>query len=223
MLKLWLAAHWMKLALGLIAAYLIVTQLWSCRADKSDSAQAAVMAERIRVDSLRAIGDSIALAEKDRQLSLAIANAGKTVDRWQTVKVPVYLPATASAHDTITSLAKRLNACYAAGDSLVGSIIPLKTACESFRDTAKKSIADLKEQSAHKDSLLEIVRRGKRLNGYGDLLYEPLKMRPVVGIGGTTRLFWKLDAKAELQFAIPTAKRDSSDGFRFLAGAHIRF
>lgn len=140
--------------------------------DRSQGEDAAVMKERIRTDSLKLVGDSVALANALARLDSAMAHGTKTVERWNTVKVPVYLPPTSTPHDTIQSVAKRLSACYQAGDSLVQSVVKIQTGCAAFRDTAKKTIADLRLANAHLDSLYKIGKPPKRWGigpfvGYG--------------------------------------------------------
>ena len=219
----WLTGNLLAIAVVGILAFLAVTQIQGCR-DKGDSQFDAVMVERIRVDSIRAVADSAALADANKRLDAAIANAGRTVDRWQTVKVPVDLPPTATTRDTIQSLAKRLNACYEAGDSLAGSVVPLRTACSAYRDTATKAIAGLRLGIAHRDSLIALGSRQKRVQGYGALLYDGIGQRPVVRAGTTTRAFWKLDGMAEAEYAIPSnVKAESGDGLRLLAGVRLQF
>jgi hypothetical protein len=219
----WLTGNLLTVAVVAIAAFLIVTQVQGCR-DKGDSEFDAVMEERIRLDSLRAVADSIALADANRRLDLALVNSGKTVDRWREVKVPVYLPANATASDTIRSLANRLSSCYEAGDSLAASIVPLRTACTAYRDTATRSIANLREGIARRDSLLERREVVKRVQPYGEGLYDAVNRRPVFRVGTTSKLFWKLHGKAEAEYAIPSAtKAESGDGLRILAGAQLRF
>lgn len=219
----WILGHGMALVVAGIVAFLLLTKVQSCR-DSADSESATVLKERIRADSIRAVGDSIALADARRQLDLALTNTGKGVDRWREVKVPVYLPPNATVHDTIQSLAKRLNACYAAGDSLLASVVPLKAACTAYRDTATRSIATLNLAIAHRDSLLDIRARGKRVQPYGAGLYDLVNRRPVFRVGTTTKEFWRLDGMAEAEYAIPSAtKAESGDGLRLLAGLRINW
>ncbi len=154
-----------------VVAFLLLFGIRSCR-DKGQSRDAAVMAERLRADSVIHLNDSIALARTSAQLDTAIARGTQVVDRWQTVKVPVYIPPTATPHDTIASISKRLSACYQAGDSLVQSVVKIQTSCQAFRDTATRTIKDQRAAYAHLDSLYKIGKPVKRWGvgpfiGYG--------------------------------------------------------
>lgn len=145
---------------------------WNIFHDRSQGESVAVMKERIRVDSLKLVGDSIALVAANTALDSASRQGTRTIDRWHEVKVPVYLPPTSSPHDTIQSVAKRLSACYQAGDSLVQSVVKIQTACNAFRDSAKRTISDQKTAYAHLDSLYKIGKKPKRWGigpfiGYG--------------------------------------------------------
>jgi hypothetical protein len=233
-LRAWLSSNVLTLVVVGIVAFLVLTRVQSCR-DSNDSADAAVMAERLRVDSaekallkVQHSQDSANIENMGRRLDLSLANGTKVIEHWNT-SAPRPLNA-GTAHDSITQLANQVKACRASGDELVKSEVEVKSACAAYKDTAKKALAhdstryaQLETSYSRLDSLLEIVKRGKRVQVYGDVLYEPLKTRPVVGLGMTTRLFWKLDGKVDAQYAIPRAKPDSTDGFRLLAGAHIRF
>lgn len=210
---------------AVVVAVLIfgVKTCWNGKKDSADNAQSAVLIAKLRDDSLVSRSKDSALAVTNAQLTAALAHGTQIVDRWQTVKVPVYLPPTSTPHDTIASVAKRLSACYVTGDSLVASVVAIKSKCEAYRDTATATIAANKTAYSHLDSLYQITRKGKRLQSYADILYEPLKQRPIAGLGFTSRLFWKIDGKAEVQYAVPRSKPDSTDGFRLLVGAHLRF
>lgn len=138
--------------------------------DRNQGEDAAVMKERIRTDSLKLVGDSVALAEKDRQLTLALANGVKVVERWHTSAPPPVVAGT--PHDSITQLTKQVKGCREAGDSLVASVVKIQTGCAAYRDTARKTIADLRLANAHLDSLYKIGKPPKRWGigpfvGYG--------------------------------------------------------
>jgi hypothetical protein len=82
----------------------------------------------------------------------------------------------------------------------------------------------LREGIAHRDTLLEIKSREKRVVSYVDPLYDVLNRRPVFRLGTTVKTFWSLHAMVEGEYAVPSAiKSESGDGFRLLAGAHVRF
>lgn len=154
-----------------VVAFLVLTNVRGCK-DRNQSADAAVMHERITTDSLKLVGDSVALVNAQKQLDEANHQATQVVDRWHDVKVPVYLPPTSTPHDTIGSIAKRLSVCYAVGDSLVQSVVKIQSSCQTFHDSATKTIADLRQLSAHKDTLIKIGKPPKRWSfgpmvGYG--------------------------------------------------------
>lgn len=192
----WLTGSLLTVAVIVIAAFLVLTQVRSCR-DKDQTKDAAVMSERIRLDSIVHVADSVALDNSMKRLDEANRQGAQVIDRWHTVKEPVYLPPTASTHDTLVSATKRLNACYRVGDSLALSIVKIQSACGAFRDTATKSIADLKLANAHLDSLNKIGRPPKRWSvsvfaGYGvysDAATYAIKRAPVAGIGVGYALF----------------------------------
>lgn len=190
-----LSANVLALIIVGIAAFLILTRVQSCR-DSGQSKDAAVMAERVRLDSLVHVTDSIALANANARLDSALQQGTRVVDRWQTVKVPVYLPPSSTPHDTIQSLAKRLNACYQAGDSLVQSVVKIQSSCSAFRDTATKTIRDQRTAYAHLDSLYRVGKPPKRwaigaFVGYGIHNDSAFAIRRgfVAGIGITRSIF----------------------------------
>ncbi len=158
-LWVWLAGNLVTVAVIAIAAFLILTNVRGCR-DKGQSTDAIVMAERIRADSLRAIADSLALAEANRRLELALANGVRVVDRWrESAPRPI---TTGTTRDTITQLTQQVRSCRAVGDSLVKSVVQIQSSCSVFRDTATRTIADLRTLVARKDSLIRIGKAPKR-------------------------------------------------------------
>lgn len=211
--------EWLVIGVVLFIAW----TFWNGHRDTKDNNEAAVLKSNLAATNAQLKEQRAQLAAKDSELTLALNRGTQVVDRWHTVKEPVYLPSGSTSHDTIQSIARRLNACYAAGDSLVATILPLKSACQAYRDTAKAVIATQKTAYAELDSLYRIAKRGKRIETYGDLMYEPLKQRPVVALGLTSKVFWKLHGKVEAQYAIPRPVADSSSGFRLTVGAHVRF
>lgn len=172
-MKYWLlfTANLMPLAIIAVLGFVVLFGVRSCR-DKDQSRDAAVMAERLRSDSLIHVADSVALVRTVAMLDAEMSKGTQVVEHWNTVKVPVAIPPTATPHDTITSISKRLSACYAAGDSLVRSIVKIQTACSVFRDTATKTIRDQRTAYAHLDSLFKLGKPPKRWGvgpfvGYG--------------------------------------------------------
>lgn len=217
----WLTANAIALIVIVLLAVAVFVGMRSCQ-DKDDSADATVMKERIRVDSLRAIGDSVALAETRKQLSFALANGVQLVDRWRNSPPPS--PPKGSPHDSIVYLTNSVKACRDAGDGLAASIVKIKSACEAYRDTATRSIATLREGIAHRDTLLEIRARPKRVQPYGAGLYDVVNRRPVFRVGTTVKALWKIHGMGEAEYAIPSAvKTESGDGLRLLAGVRVNF
>lgn len=204
-----------------VAVIVVGWMFWNGRKDSNDSAKTAVLKERVRVDTLIDRRDSAALEETRRQLNMALANGVKVVEHWNN-SAPKPL-ATGTAHDSVTQLAAQVKSCRDSGDVLVQSVVVIQSKCQAFRDSATTSLRDKDKRYNDLDSLYKLARVEKRLQPYGDLLYEPLKQRPVIGLGLTSKMFWKLDAKAEAQYAIPRSRPDSTDGLRVLVGAHIRF
>jgi len=165
----WIVSNGVALGLLAFVALFVLFGVQRC-SDKDTSVDAAVMKERIRGDSLKAIGDSMALAETRRQLDQALANGVKVVDRWrESAPRPI---TTGTPHDTITQLTQQVRACRNAGDSLVQSVVKIQSTCLAYRDTATKTIANLRTIIARKDTLLGIGKPAKRWNlslsaGYG--------------------------------------------------------
>lgn len=152
------------IVLGVVIAALLAVGLLGVRGcrDGKQEAQAIVMAERLRSDSVIHLADSVALVRTNVMLNEAMTRGTQVVEHWNTVKVPVAIPASATPHDTIASVSKRLSACYVAGDSLVQSVVKIQTACSAFRDTATKTIRNQRVAYAHLDSLLKIGKHPKR-------------------------------------------------------------
>ncbi len=203
----------------LAAASLLIFQ--SCR-DKKDSVEEIQQKERIRVKDSAIAALTTSLVDRDRELGLALANGTKIVDRWhESAPQPIR---TGSSRDTITQLAQQVRACRQVGDSLVQSVVEIRTSCTAYRDTASRLIGDLKSGIAHRDTLLSLKTREKRVQSYADGLYDALNRRPVFRVGTTTKLLFGIHGKLEAEYAIPSAvKSESGDGLRILAGGQIRF
>jgi hypothetical protein len=175
----WLTSNIVALALLGIIALLILMNVRSC-SDKDQSRDAAVMSERLRLDSIRATNDSIALAETRQQLNLALANGVRVIDRWhEAAPRPIK---TGTPHDSITQLAKQVKECRDVGDTLVQSVVKIRSTCLAYRDTATKTIRNLNTRYAHLDSLYNIGKPPKRFGvgpyvGYGFHTDSALRVR----------------------------------------------
>lgn len=168
---LWIVSHLVELGIFAVLGFVVLFGVRSCR-DKDQGIEAAVMKERLHSDSIQHIVDTLATRRAQVQLDSALAHGTQVIHDFQTIKVPVYIPSNATAHDTITSVSKRLSACYVAGDSLVQSIVKIQTACGAFRDTATKRFKDDDTRYARLDSLYKIGKPPKRWGigpyiGYG--------------------------------------------------------
>lgn len=165
----WILGNLATVGVILIAAFLLVTHVQSCR-DNNQSKNGAVMGERIRVDTVRDRSDSIATVVALRELDAANETIGRLVGRIQSTPrtpIPVGTP-----HDSITHLSTSLRACRDDQDTLVKSVVQFQSSCKAFRDTANKTISDLRLSRAHLDSLLKIGKPPKRWGigvflGYG--------------------------------------------------------
>lgn len=144
-------------ALGLI----FVMRVNSCR-DNDQSKKGAVMKERMRVQDSVIAATLNSLATAQQQLGMALANGTKIVDRWHE-SAPRPIP-TGTPHDSITHLTQQVRECRDIGDSLVTSVVLLRSTCTAFRDTATKAIASYKLGLAQRDSLLKIGKPPKRWN-----------------------------------------------------------
>lgn len=217
----WIEAHAMLFIMLAIITGVSLFAVGSCK-DKGDTAAEAVMRERIRQDSLQRIKDSVSHEETLRQLNIALANGVKVVDRWHESAprpIPVGTP-----HDSITHLTQQVRECRQVGDSLVASMVPIKSACAAYRDTTEKIIGRLKTEMAHKDSLAEIKSKGKRVEYFGAGLYDWVGKRPVLRVGTNARAFWNARVTGELEYAIPRAKDTLNyNGLRALTGVNVKF
>lgn len=205
-----------------VVAFLVLTRVGMC-SDSQDSAENKRLTKEIANEKAGRHQDSLSQADSLRTLNDALANTSRVVDRWRVEKVPVYLPANSSPHDTIQSFAKRLNACVANNDSLVATAVKLETACTSYRNSTEKIVAGLREGSAKRDTLIDVLRHGKRVSLYFDPLYDITSKRPVFRIGNETRLLWGIKAKVEGEYQIPVADKTRGEGFRAYIGARVSF
>ncbi len=189
--------------------------------DTGNSAREAVLLSELEATKAEIAQKDSALRRSEMRESVAVARSVRVVERWHESAPQPLKPGT--AHDSATQLAAQVKACREDGNALASSVLGLKSACEAYRDTAKAEIAAGKKALAQADSLYAIAKQGKRLQAYGDALYEPLRKRPVFAIGATSRMFWKLDGKVDLRYAIPRTKADTTAGFALFVGGHLRF
>jgi hypothetical protein len=216
----WLAGNLLTVAVIGIVAFLVLTRVQSCR-DRNDDAKVAIATERVKADTPIVIRDSVALKAMARQLDVANEEITRLLGRIRSAPRPIPV---GTPHDSIAHLEQAVQTCRDESDSLVFSVVKFRSACRSYRDSATKSIADLKLANAHLDTLLQLRNREKRVQFYGDGLYDVLNRRPVFRVGTNVKTFGSIYAKIEGEYAIPSAvKKESGDGFRLVAGAHIRF
>jgi hypothetical protein len=213
----WVALHWMKVAILAVVAFLIFTKVQSCR-DSKDSAAVAVAKQNVKADVPIIVHDTVALQAMARQLDATNALVVDLVARYRNPPPPVIR---GTPHDSITQLAKQVQGCR---DTLVATVVQMKSSCQLYRDSAKKSIADLTLARDHLTTLVQLGSPEKRVQPYVDPLYDIVNRRPVFRVGTTVKTLGPVDARVEGEYAIPSAvKTNSGDGFRLLAGAHIRF
>jgi hypothetical protein len=217
----WLTGNLLTVAVIGIIAFLVLARVQSCR-DRNDDAKVAIATEKVKADTPIVIRDSVALKAMARQLDFANDEITRLVGRIRSTQrqpIPVGTP-----HDSIAHLETAVKECRDESDSLVFSVVKFRSACRSYRDSATKSIADLKLANAHLDTLLQLGRREKRVQFYGDGLYDVFNRRPVFRVGTNVKTLGSIYAKIEGEYAIPSAvKTESGDGFRLIAGAHLRF
>lgn len=154
----WIELHIAPLFIAAVIGFGILLGLRSCK-DSNRSNEAAVMSERIRVDTVRDKSDSIAVVARDLELARQNEMIGRLLGKLQTPRLPIPV---GTPHDSVVHLAQAVKACRDDSDSLVKSVVQFRSACQGFRDTATKTIADLRLSRSHLDSLLKIGKPPKR-------------------------------------------------------------
>ncbi len=183
-----IASHVVPALVLAAIVFFLVTRVQSC-GDKKQTEQAAVMKERIRVDTLIDSANTAALARRNEALELANHSLSQSLANIQASRKPIPV---GTPHDSVVHLSQALKSCRDDADTLVKSVIQFRSSCQAFRDTATKTIADLRLARSHLDSLLKIGKPPKRwgigiVAGWGlhsDQSFD-IKRGAFVGIGVT--------------------------------------
>lgn len=222
-MKFWTWITGNLLTVAIIIAVLVIAWFeFQGHRDKGDTVQDALLKQQIQTLTADTARRSAAQAETSRQLDIALANGTKIVDRWHE-SAPRAIPV-GTPHDSVVHLQQQVRECRQVGDSLAASIIPIRSSCTAFRDTAKKIEADLHSIISLQNQRIDILRKGKRVETYGDGLYDFLNQRPVFRVGTKARAFWNVNVMGEAEYSIRSNKDTlSGDGLRLLGGVHMRF
>lgn len=166
-----------------------------------------------RLDAQRVEHNRIVQAKDD---SLVVSRREKAVlDSALAHQVPIYIAGRDRIlRDPAKPASPEVRACYAAADLVI-------SACQKAR--AADSVV-----MAQQASLITTLRNppppraARRIQAYGEGMYDVIHMAPVIRVGATARIFGPISLSAAGEYAAPPAG-NSTPAFRALSGVRINF